>query len=547
MKQLCYFLGVLMFMLSACHRHSSLSIYQVEPLTKVLSTDSVFIDQTDTMWVARGENAAFQFVVTSKQDLANLQATVRARGLGDLKIGWVHQVYNTNVPKGADDLITTPDNYYPDPIIDDETENIELGKSKTLWVDIYVPRTTEAGIYKCQLTVQGETESGISRIRKNFFVKVCPVTLPEEQQLKVVNWYSRSDVKYLDEKKNVEIGSERYLQLLQLIAETGASYGQNCWLIQEKPDLKLNADSTDFVLDFTCFDKAMEMFIKHGNLKFFCNSHLGGRGEGKEWNQGHYFNLAYVKDKKIVQEYVPYTDARLKTFIGKYYSQLESHFREKNWLGMCAQHIADEPDRMGTESQQSWSQIAAWVKEAAPGLKTIDASSEIVDNQDIGVVLLGENISSMPAVPEGSERWMYTCTGPQGNYANRFIQLPLIKTRILHWINFKYNECGYLHWGFNYWQFSKDPLHDVTPSTNWPGGDCYIIYPGKGKVYPSIRLCAMREGIRDYDLLRMVQQVDPRKANAWCNSIVLNPDDYNMDIKHFYQVRREILTFLSQQ
>ena len=161
-----------------------------------------------------------------------------------MKIGWVHQVYNTNVPKGADDLITTPDNYYPDPIIDDETENIELGKSKTLWVDVYVPRTTEAGIYKCQLTVQGETESGISRIRKNFFVKVCPVTLPEEQQLKVVNWYSRSDVKYLDEKKNVEIGSERYLQLLQLIAETGASYGQNCWLIQEKPDLKLNADST---------------------------------------------------------------------------------------------------------------------------------------------------------------------------------------------------------------------------------------------------------------------------------------------------------------
>ncbi len=547
MKDFFVFLCPLMLLFCACQRPSPLTIYQVEPLTKVLTTDTLFTDQPDTLWVARGENATFQFVITSKENISNLQATIDAKQLGDTSIGWVHQVYNTNVPKGADDLITTPDNYYPDPIIDDETENVEAGKSKTLWIDIDVPRTTKAGIYKCKLQVQGENESGTCSKRKNFYVKVCPVTLPEEQQLKVVNWYSQSDVKYLDEGKDLEIGSDRYLQLLQLIAKTGARYGQNCWLIQERPKLKLNADSTDFILDFTYFDKAMEMFGNHGNMKFFCNSHLGGRGEGKEWSQGHYFNLAYVKDKKIVEEYVPYTDTRLKAFIDKYYSQIESHFREKNWLNMCAQHIADEPDRMGTESQQSWSQVAAWVKEAAPGLKTIDASFEIVDNQDISVVLLGENISSMPAVPEGSERWMYTCTGPQGNYANRFVQLPLIKTRILHWINFKYNECGYLHWGFNYWQFSNDPLHDVTPSTNWPGGDCYIIYPGKEKTYPSIRLCAMREGIRDYDLLRMVQQIDPQKADEWCNSIILGPDAYNMDIKHFYQVRREMLTFLSQQ
>ena len=294
-------------------------------------------------------------------------------------------------------------------------------------------------------------------------------------------------------------------------------------------------------------EKVVEMFKEYGNLKYFCNSHFGGRKDGAKWNEAMYFGITTVKDKQLVEDYVPHTDPRLEGFIQSYYSQIEKHFREKGWLDICYQHIADEPDVTGTESQKSWSAVAAMVKKAAPGLKTIDASSEIVENQDVSVVILGQNIETLPAVPEGSERWMYTCTGPQGNYANRFIQLPLIKTRLLHWINFKYNECGYLHWGFNYWGHSKDPLHDVTPNTQWPGGDCDIIYPGKEKVYPSIRLCTMREGIRDYDLLRMVEAIDAEKAKEWCNSIILGPDKYNMDIKHFYDVRRQMLEFLSDK
>jgi len=201
---------------------------------------------------------------------------------------------------------------------------------------------------------------------------------------------------------------------------------------------------------------------------------------------------------------------------------------------------------MGTESQKSYSAVAGMVKAAAPDLRIIDAAFEIIENQDVSVVVLGENIATMPAVPDGSERWMYTCTGPQGNYANRFIQLPLIKTRIIHWINYKYNECGYLHWGFNYWDLVDDPIHDVTPKTEWPGGDCYIIYPGERRVYPSIRLWTMRDGIRDYDLLKMVEARNPEKASEFCDSIIQGPDKYNTDVEHFYSVRKQILEFLSE-
>lgn len=95
---------------------------------------------------------------------------------------------------------------------------------------------------------------------------------------------------------------------------------------------------------------------------------------------------------------------------------------------------------------------------------------------------------------------------PRGNFANRYVTLPLIKTRLLHWINYKYDSPGYLHWGFNAWGANGDPFGDVSaPANDWPGGDSHIVYPGYRKLYPSIRLAAMRDGIRDYDLLKWLR------------------------------------------
>ena len=44
----------------------------------------------------------------------------------------------------------------------------------------------------------------------------------------------------------------------------------------------------------------------------------------------------------------------------------------------------------------------------------------------------------------------------------------------------------------------------------------------------------------------MVEEKDSAKAKDICNSIILGRDSYNMDIDHFYQVRKEILEFLSE-
>ncbi|HEX5554871.1 MAG TPA: hypothetical protein VFX43_16645, partial [Chitinophagaceae bacterium] len=71
------------------------------------------------------------------------------------------------------------------------------------------------------------------------------------------------------------------------------------------------------------------------------------------------------------------------------------------------------------------------------------------------------------------------------------------------------------------------------------------VYPGYHKLYSSIRLEAMRDGIYDYELLKMLQQKDPDKAKAIVGSIVLNFNEYDSEVHHFRKMRKELLEALS--
>ena len=80
---------------------------------------------------------------------------------------------------------------------------------------------------------------------------------------------------------------------------------------------------------------------------------------------------------------------------------------------------------------------------------------------------------------DGRELWFYTCCHPVGRYPNRFLDQPLVKTRVLHWIGYLYGLDGYLHWGLNYFAPGVDPYSEEGISKDLPLGDRAIMYPGK--------------------------------------------------------------------
>jgi len=80
-----------------------------------------------------------------------------------------------------------------------------------------------------------------------------------------------------------------------------------------------------------------------------------------------------------------------------------------------------------------------------------------------------------------------------------------------------------------------------------PGGDAFITYPGNGKILSSIRLEAMRDGIVDYELLKMLDEKNSTVAREICRQVVYEFDKYDVDIKSFREKRKRILELLSQE
>jgi hypothetical protein len=129
---------------------------------------------------------------------------------------------------------------------------------------------------------------------------------------------------------------------------------------------------------------------------------------------------------------------------------------------------------------------------------------------------------------------------------------PLIKTRLLQWLDFRYGFTGFLHWGWSYW--TPDPILDTQPVINdnatlLPAGDSNIVYPDRGRmsVYSSLRLETMLQGIEDYEMLTALKAKDPAAAARLSQEAVAGLTDYVRDPGKFRAIERELLEALSKE
>ena len=140
--------------------------------------------------------------------------------------------------------------------------------------------------------------------------------------------------------------------------------------------------------------------------------------------------------------------------------------------------------------------------------------------------------------------WTYVCCGPTGRYANRFIDQQTILPRLIFWIMARYGATGYLHWGYN-WADGPVPEMDATGFLPAQGpvqsGDVCVVYPGPHGPHDSIRWEQQREGVQDYELLRLLAAQDPRRADALAGRLVHGFEDYTTDPAAFRAARRALL------
>jgi hypothetical protein len=132
----------------------------------------------------------------------------------------------------------------------------------------------------------------------------------------------------------------------------------------------------------------------------------------------------------------------------------------------------------------------------------------------------------------GAELWYYTAWVPQEHYPNRLMDYPLLKTRVLHWINYTTGATGYLHWGLNQWDV---PFDTFAPGDNW------IIWPGKAGPRSSIRYEAMRAGLEDYELLKLLESRAGRDvAMQYAHRVAKSIQGFDRDPRTMLETRDAI-------
>jgi len=432
----------------------------------------------------------------------------------------------------------------PDPLLQSGSVSVEAGKSQPIWLTIYIPKRATPGDYKG--TVEIATSHGKSSVLLT--IKVHPVTLPDARTLYLTNWFSTWKIA---DAHGLQQWSEPFWKMLEAYAWMMADHRQNVVLTQISELIKGHDDGNgNLTFDFSMFDRWVELFKKAGVVGTIEGGHFGTRGDWEAKDFDAIWPTILNPDGSVQPKpAIKVTSEEERKFLSQFLPALQKHLEEKGLLDNYVQHLADEPIPANAES---YKKLSSFVRKYAPKLRIIDASmcTEIAGAIDIWVPQPPEYEQKLQFFTDrqraGDEIWFYTCLSPKGKYMNRFIDYQLIKTRLLHWVNFKYGLTGYLHWGFNHWQ--ADPFADLEP--NWggdnflPPGDSHIVYPGKSGPMSSIRLEALRDGVEDFELLKLLEKKDPKKARAICDSVVRSLTDYTLDPSEFGKARMRLIKAL---
>ncbi len=531
----------------------------VDPLEKIIAETTYFQSKEAISEVAKGENATLQFIVRSANHISDLKVDVSIAVNGNstlphAKAGFVEYVkVGRTIWDYSRDRIVSPSGYYPDPILEEESIDVTFGNTQPIWISIPIPIDTEAGVYNGKVTITGKNGKESFSISKDYTVKVYPVTI-EKTSLWVTNWFTLDGnrLKWMNNGTPVTPFSDTYWNSASLLAEKMAEYRQNVALISPLHLCTYKFEKDDWAIDFSNFDKMVELFIRKGVVGRIEGGHIGTR-ESHWTSQFVVFVPNQENDTENKFDKLPISHPRAQKFYTTFFNKLYRHLKEKGWDNIYLQHIADEPIE---ENVETYIEISRFVKQIVPQIILIEAchSKNLDDMIDVWVPQLDFMHKDYAFYNElnrnGKEAWFYTCLAPKGEYTNRFIELPLLKTRLIHWLNFKYNIPGYLHWGLNYWFEDGNPLEEQTAINHeggniLPGGDCWIIYPKEGRLLSSIRFDEMRDGIVDYELFKMLEKKNPEAARSIIDKVIYNFDKYDNNIAQFRKHRKQILELLS--
>ena len=526
------------------------------PVSKVFQDEpSAGASATEKVSMARGENQSFQLLIKARdKDLHNVRVTAgpltsrkAAKAGARIQVSLSLVGY---VLTHADDRRPwhkiTKIGWWPDPLLPNRPFDVTAGQTQPVWVTVFAPAGTPAGLYTGKLTVR----LGRHRVAQpSYQVEVFNVTLPKEQVLrsaafmpsgnleahyKVPGGINGKDFLRLYERWEV-FAYQHHLgpafDMLMGWNQTGLRKPLEAGSLGPTPamlDSKFGPAShvtwpvrwSPKGYDFSTAEQLINAALPYG-LKRFC---IAIFGRSQKWEQQD-----------------PRTHEAMAKFLRAYVSVL----KERDLDQYAYVYNADEP---GPKMWPTVKKNYEFVKSVDPKLNTwlclnnvkgVRALDGFTDMWDVYVRQFDQS-GVEQNLKAGQPVIWGVCVYPH-EHPNLFIEYPAMDARIMGWLTYAYGVSGFEYWGLNQWgpntghkdwaSFDKGTTHTTWQRTKWPLGDGWLLYPGpRGEPLSSVRFENLRDGFEDAELLLMLNARGKKaEGKEIAARVARSPEDYTSD------------------
>ena len=435
-------------------------------------------------------------------------------------------------PVAGTDWTDRPDHdkYYPDIAVPLELEpsfNIAKNKNQCIWVDIYIPKSTEPGRYTGQVTI-AEKDKGQQKIPLELTVR--NFTLPDVPSLKtmLVVGYEGVNQRYLDD-----------------------AY----------PDDAENLEASRKILD-----KHFQMAHRHrisliGGEEDAINqphANWGPRLSGALFTPAQgYAGPGVGKGNSI------YSIGLYSKWTWKDEGKSGMHAHTDAWVNWFNKNAADTDYFLYLiDESNNYPQIEQWASwidsnpgpgKKMPSFATLDIINGINKTPSLDIPCAANYHATTRKVAAAAQQLLaapdkhlcqYNGLRPySGSFATEDDGISL---RVIAWSQFKKNiDFNWFYWASTYYDnyqggmgqtnvfnsaftfgaiSGQDPINGET-GWNYSNGDGVLFYPGTDRIYPaesyglkgpiaSLRLKHWRRGIQDGDYLTLAAAINPTAVNA---------------------------------
>lgn len=402
---------------------------------------------------------------------------------------------------GPRDNDKVPAHISPDLLSNENSFMPDIPGTRPVWISVNIPEDAPAGIYKGLISRQSASGTVNHVISLEVQNKVLPA--PSEWSFHLDLWQNPYAVARYN---GVELWSKEHFELLRPLLKKLANAGQKCittTLIDKPWDGSACFDAFGSTIkwirkkdgtweyDYTVFDQYVSLAMESGIKEQINCYSMMPVGNKFSW-------FDEETSETVIMEAIPGTD-KYENLWREFLNNFKVHLTEKGWLDITTLAL----DERGEEEMKN---LFSFLKQTAPEFKISmagfyykDINSCIYDYSSnwrhIGIISGGVIESRKNS---GLKTTYYVACGiPK---PNNFTFSPLSESCYEGWFAAAKGLDGFLRWAYNSWP--ENPVID-SRYTKWPSGDTYLVYPGARS---SIRFERLREGIQDYEKIRILRE-----------------------------------------